>query len=77
MGVSNPVTLALYLWLGQYAYVHVHHAHLYSWSALSCYSSTAAFNDCYSELIPYTMLPNSYYVTFHDASQCQGHAYSR
>ena len=27
--------------------------------ALSCYASTAAFNNCYSEVTPYTVLANS------------------
>ena len=44
---------------------------------LSYYSSTAAFNNCYSELTPYTMVANSYCVIFHDAYQCQGHAHSQ
>ena len=44
-------------------------------SAPSCYSSTAALNDCYSELTPYTALANSYLVSFHDAYQCQGHTH--
>ena len=39
-----------------YAYVHIRHTHLYHWSAPSCYSSTTVFNDCYSELMPYTRL---------------------
>ena len=30
--------------------------------------------DCYSELMPYTVLVNSYWVIFHNACQCQGHA---
>ena len=28
--------------------------------ALSCYSSTTAFNDCFSGLTPYTAIANSY-----------------
>ena len=39
--------------------------------------STAAFNDCYSKIMPYTVLPYSYWVSFHDVYQCQGHAYRR
>ena len=39
--------------------VHIRHTHLYNWSTPSCYASTAAFNDCYSELTPYTALANS------------------
>ena len=42
----------------QYAYVHVYHTHIYSWSTPSYYSSTAAFNDFYNELTPYTPLAN-------------------
>ena len=37
---------------------------------------TAAFNDCYGELMTYTMLANSYWISFHDAYRCQRHAYS-
>ena len=36
-------------------YVHVYHTHLYN----SILSSTAAFNNCYSELTTYTVLANS------------------
>ena len=56
----------------QYMYVHVHHTHQ---SALSCYSSTAAFVDCYSELMLYIALVYSYWVSFQDTYQCQGHAH--
>ena len=49
-------------------YVHIHHSHPYNLSTLSCYSSKAAFNDCYCELIPYTALDNSYGVSACDAS---------
>ena len=59
----------------QYAYIHIHHTHPYSYRALSCYLNTAAFNDCYSELMPYTALANSYWVSFYDAYQCQGQAH--
>ena len=34
-----------------------------------------AFNDCYSVLIPYTVLANSYWVSVYDVYQCQGHAH--
>ena len=43
--------------------------------APSCYASTGAFNDCYSELTPYTVLANSSWVGDYDAYQCQGHAH--
>ena len=33
------------------------------------------FNDCYSELMPYTALAYSYWVSFHEAYQCQGHVH--
>ena len=33
------------------------------------------YNRFYSELIPYTVLAYSYWVSFHDAYQCQGHAH--
>ena len=29
----------------------------------------------YSELMPYTVLANSYWVRFHGAYKCQGHAH--
>ena len=56
-------------------YIHVHLTHLCNWSAPSCYSSTAIFNNCKSELTPYTVLGYSYQVSFHDVYQCQGHAH--
>ena len=58
--------------MSQYAYVHVHHTHPYNLNAPSFYSSIAAFNDCYSELIPYTALANCYGVSAYDAYQFQG-----
>ena len=49
-------------------YVDVRHTHPHNQSAQSCYLSTAAFNDCYSELImPYTALANCYEVSAYDA----------
>ena len=36
-------------------------------------SSTATFNACYSDLMPYTVLANSYGFSIYDAYQCQGH----
>ena len=42
---------------------------------LHLYSSTAAFNDCYSELTPYTALANSYWVSVYNVYQCQGHTH--
>ena len=50
----------------QYAYIHVCHTHPYNWSALSCYTSTAVFNDYYSDLMPYTVPANSYGVSVYD-----------
>ena len=32
---------------------------------------TTALNYCYSELIPYTVLTCSYWISFHDSYQCQ------
>ena len=58
-----------------YVYVYLRHTHLYNLSALSCYLSTAAFNNCYSELIPYTVLVNSYGVSVYDVYHFQGHAH--
>ena len=57
--------------MSQYAYVHVYHTHPYNLSAPLCYSSTAAFNDCNSELMPYTVLANSWCVSAYDTYQCQ------
>ena len=37
--------------------------------------STAAFNNLYSKLMPYTVLANSYWVIVNDTYQCQGHAH--
>ena len=47
-------------------YVYVRHTHPYNLSTPSCYSSTAVFNDCYSVLMPYTALANSYGVSVCD-----------
>ena len=49
--------------------------HPYNLSALSCYSSTTAFNDCYSELAPYTALAYSYGVSAYNTYQFQGHTH--
>ena len=37
--------------------------------------STAAFNNLYSKLMPYTALANSYWVIVNDMYQCQDHAH--
>ena len=58
-------------------YIHVCHTHLYNWYARSSYSSTAAFNNCYNELTAYTVLAHSYWVSFHNACQCQGHTHQQ
>ena len=39
------------------------------------YSCLSTFNDCYRELMPYSVLAFSYWVTFQDAYQCQGHTH--
>ena len=65
----------LFFQMSQYAYVHVRHTHPYNLSVLSCYSSAAVFNDCYSELTPYTVLANSYEVSVYNAYQFQGHTH--
>ena len=44
----------------QYTYVQVNYAHLQNWSAPSCNLTTAALNDCYSEVKAYTVLAYSY-----------------
>ena len=56
-------------------YAYIHHTHFYNWSTPSCYSSTAALNDFYRDLMPYAALANSYLVSFHDAYQCQAHTH--
>ena len=33
--------------------------------------------NCYSELTAYTMLAYSYWVSFHNAYQCQGHTHQQ
>ena len=33
------------------------------------------YNKCYSELTPYTPLAHSYWASFNDAYQCQGHTH--
>ena len=60
--------------MSQYTYIHVRHTQPYNLSAQSCYLSTAVFNDCYSELTPYTVLANFYGFSVYDAYQFQGHA---
>ena len=59
--------------LDTYVYAYLCYNHLYNWSTLSCYSSTAVFNECYSELMPYTVPGNSYAVSVYNAYQFQGH----
>ena len=39
------------------------------------YSDTAVFNECYSELTPYTVLANSCGFCVYDVYQFQGHAH--
>ena len=55
-----------------YKYVYVHHTQLYNCSVPYCYSSTATLNECCSELMPYTVLAYCYWVSLHNANQCQG-----
>ena len=63
--------------MAQYAYVHVNHAYLYNRSALSCYFTTVVLNDCYSELMAYTVLAYSYWASFHNVYICLRHAHYR
>ena len=56
-------------------YVHLRHTHPYNLSAPSCYSTTAVFNNYYSELMPYTAIANSYEVSIYDTYQFQDHAH--
>ena len=39
------------------------------------YLTTAALNDCYSEVTAYTALAYSYWGSFHDAYGCLCHAH--
>ena len=50
-------------------YIHICHTHPDNWNTPCCYSITAAFNYCYSELMPYTALANCYGVSAYDACQ--------
>ena len=50
-----------------YVYVYVNHIHLYNWSPPPYYLTTAVLNDCYSEVMAYTVLAYSYWASFHDA----------
>ena len=36
--------------MAQYVYVYINHSHLQNWYVSSCYLTTAALNDCYSEV---------------------------
>ena len=60
--------------MSRYTYIHVGHTHPNNLSTLSCYLSTAVFNEYYSELMPYTVLANSYGFSVYDEYQFQGHA---
>ena len=61
--------------MAQYAYVYANHTHLYNWSALPYYLTTAVLNDCYSEVTADTALAYSYRASFHDVYECLHHAY--
>ena len=61
--------------MAQYAYVYINYTHLYNWSALPNYLTTAVLNDCYSELTAYTVLVYSYWASFHNAYECLRHAH--
>ena len=58
--------------MAQYAYVNVNHAYL---SAPPYSLTTAVLNDCYSEVMAYTVLAYSYRAGFHDAYECLRHAH--
>ena len=42
---------------------------------LNIYHKNAESHECYSELMPYTVQANSYWVSVHEAYQYQGHAH--
>ena len=56
-----------------YTYIHIRYTNLYNSSVSSCYSSTAACKDCYSELTAYKALTYSYWASFHNAYPWQGY----
>ena len=56
--------------MARYAYVYVNHTHIYNYSPLRYYLTTAVLNDCYSEVTAYTALAYSYWASFHDAYGC-------
>ena len=58
--------------MARYAYIYINHTHLDNWK---CYFTTAVLNDCYSEVMAYTVLAYSYCVCFHDAYECLRHAH--
>ena len=60
----------LFFQMPQCMYACVCYNHLYKGSAPSCYSSTATFNNCYSKLAAYTVLPYSYWVSFYNVDYC-------
>ena len=53
--------------MAQYTYIYVNHTHLNNQRAPSCYFTTAVLNDCYSEVMAYTVLAYSYWASFHNA----------
>ena len=62
--------------MAQYAYVYINHTHLYNWSPSPCYLTIAVLNDCYSEVMAYTALACSYWVSFHKAYVYLYHTHS-
>ena len=44
-------------------------------SGMDSLVTLAAYNDCYSELMSYTALAYTYWVSFHNVYQCQGHTH--
>ena len=58
-------------------YVYINHAHLYNRSAPPCHLTTAVLNDCYSEVMAYTVLAYSYWASFYNSYECQSHTHQR
>ena len=58
-------------------YIYINHIHLYNWTALPCYLTTAVLNDCYRKETAYTALVYSYWASFHDVYGDLCHAHYR
>ena len=57
-------------------YVYMYTTPTFVTEALHLATACTVFNNCYSELTPYTALALSYQISFHNAYQCQGTAHN-